>query len=1132
MGIAKDGYDRVEHDGDVNAKNMSLVKSTATIYAVVNTSAGGGNVTVEQGTDPWVTDASGATIFAVVNTSAGGGNVTVEQGTTPWATSFSGNITLDEGSLTGIRGNVTLSDPKGFIGLVTVVGSLSPAAGNVTLDSGSLTGIVGNVTLSDSKTYIGLTTTTVANTVTVDATGQGDVPITLDGEVVSTSFSGNVTIDSGVITSITNPVATKGNVTIDSGNISILGNVTIHDPNLIDSNNSTTSTLAGDATYTGTGTDVSQYSSISIQLDSSHDSATDGMTFQFSTDDSNWDDVYPFTYTAADGSRRFQFPVTAQYFRVVYTNGSVGQTHFRVQTILHTSDIITSVHRLVDDEKIDRSATLHKSAIIAQVNGSGDFTPIQANAAGVLKVGGSVDVDSIAGNVTIDSGTITSVTDITNPIAIKGNVTIDSGTVSIDSNTAWADPNTYIGLATIDIGSAPTLTVDATGQGDVPVTLGGEVVSTTFSGNVTLDSGSLTGIVGNVTVDQVDTVTTVTAVTDITNPVALKGNLTLSDSKTFIGLTTVVQASTDRSIIGNITLSDPKGFIGLVTIVGSLAPASGNVTLDPGSQTGIVGNVTLSDPKGFIGLVTVVGSLSPAAGNVTLDAGSLTGIVGNVTLSDPKGFIGLVTVVGSLSPAAGNVTLDAGSLTGIIGNVTVEQGDNPWVTSNVGNITVEQGDNPWVVDLGANNDVTLTGNVTIDSGTITAVTDITNPVAATQSGDWSLTGNVTLSDPKTYIGLVTVSIGDENTVAAAFAGNVTLDAGSLTGIVGNVTVDQVDTVTTVTAVTDITNPIALKGNITIDSGTVTLGSNDGVDIGNVDVASNTAWADPNTYIGLVTVDIGASNTVDASFSGNVTLDAGSLTGIVGNVTIEDGGVALTVDGSGVTQPVSFAGNVTLDAGSLTGIVGNITVDQVDTVTTVTAVTDITNPVAATQSGAWTLTGNVTIEDGGESITVDGTVAATQSGDWSLTGNVTVDQVDVVTAVTDITNPIALKGNITLEDPKTYIGLVTTTYAPVSLATAIQTVISATGQTAISSAVASNYFYVQDIFVSSLGRAEVRFEEGSTVMIPYASLATTSGYAMHFGEGGLRAGTVNTAFNARLNGAATVSVMANIRWHTT
>ena len=117
---------------------------------------------------------------------------------------------------------------------------------------------------------------------------------------------------------------------------------------------------------------------------------------------------------------------------------------------------------------------------------------------------------------------------------------------------------------------------------------------------------------------------------------------------------------------------DPKTYIGLVTITGSLAPAAGNVTLDPGSKTQIVGNVTLSDPKGFIGLVTVVGSLSPAAGNVTLDPGSKTGIVGNVTLSDAKTFIGLTTTtLGSSIAGIGFATVNVANSVGIAGNVTL-----------------------------------------------------------------------------------------------------------------------------------------------------------------------------------------------------------------------------------------------------------------------------------------------------------------------------------------------------------------------------------------------------------------------------------------------------------------------------
>jgi hypothetical protein len=200
-------------------------------------------------------------------------------------------------------------------------------------------------------------------TVTVDATSQGDVPITLGGEVV-----------------------------------------VISNDDTVSTNNSTTTPLDGDVVYTGTGDDCLGCASITIQLDSSHDSATDGMTFQFSTDNSNWDDVYPFTYTAADGARRFQFPITARYFRIVYTNGNTLQTHFRVQTILHIQNQLTSIHRLVDDVSNDRSAQIVKAAIIAQKAGggpgAGDFIAIQSTAAGNLKI----SVQEISDGLDIGAG--------------------------------------------------------------------------------------------------------------------------------------------------------------------------------------------------------------------------------------------------------------------------------------------------------------------------------------------------------------------------------------------------------------------------------------------------------------------------------------------------------------------------------------------------------------------------------------------------------------------------------------------------------------------------------------------------------------------------------------------------------
>lgn len=159
-----------------------------------------------------------------------------------------------------------------------------------------------------------------------------------------------------------------------------------HKHHKVDTNNSTTTPLAGDAVYTGTGVDLLSFSSISVFIDSTHDSATDGMTFEFSTDNTNWDKIFTFTYTAVDGARVFQLPVHSQYFRIVYTNGSTLQTTFRVQTILMHTTPSQTTHRLVDSIDPDRSVTAVKAALIAQQAGTGDFIPVASTTGGNLKV--------------------------------------------------------------------------------------------------------------------------------------------------------------------------------------------------------------------------------------------------------------------------------------------------------------------------------------------------------------------------------------------------------------------------------------------------------------------------------------------------------------------------------------------------------------------------------------------------------------------------------------------------------------------------------------------------------------------------------------------------------------------------
>lgn len=168
----------------------------------------------------------------------------------------------------------------------------------------------------------------------------------------------------------------------------------------------------------------------------------------------------------------------------------------------------------------------------------------------------------------------------------------------------------------------------------------------------------------------------------------------------------------------------------------------------------------------------------------------------------------------------------------------------------------------------------------------------------------------------------------------------------------------------------------------------------------------------------------------------------------------------------------------------TRIVGNVTVDQVD------AVTNITNPIA--------LKGNVTIDSVASNTawsdpnTFIGLTTVVQSStSRSIVGNVTVDQVDTVVAVTDITNPVALKGNVTLDDGSK-VGLVGN--VTVSMAgpahTLVPHVIDLSDASIATVAVPTNTFKVTSLIVNSDATVRVSIKSGATYLTGNASIGIT------------------------------------------
>jgi len=521
----------------------------------------------------------------------------------------------------------------------------------------------------------------------------------------------------------------------------------------------------------------------------------------------------------------------------------------------------------------------------------------------------------------------------------------------------------------------------------------------------------------------------------------------------------------EHSVIGGVPLKKVGIFDNAGNQIISFGGSGGNPTINAGPNfIGLATTVPAMawpDPKGYIGLVTITGSLAASSGNVTLDPGSKTGIAGNVTLTDSKGFIGLATVnIGSSNATLFAVvnTAEAG-----ITNSIVTVANTPLSTTLSGNVTITDSKGYiGLVSVAQPLSTTLGGNVTLDPGSKTGIA-----------------GNVTLSDSKGFIGLVSIgggSVGINNSPSVQDFGQFFPSPQSIaSGGLGPLLLDQ-------------------YGRLqTTNIGNVTLSDSKGY-IGLATVTPGTSWPDPKTYIGLATIDIGSNNGV--AVKGNVTIDSGNVS-LKGNVTLTDskGFIGLvSVSGFANPLPVSFSGNVTLDVGSKTGIVGNVTLTDSKGYIGLVSISHAAWADPKTYVGLVTVTGGL-----------------------SLIGNVTLDA----------GSKTAIIGNVTLSDPKGFIGLATIVPSYGSNVTIFTQIISASGNTTIFVAPASNRFFIKNLHVSSLGRAELEIRSGATTIIPFTSLSTTSGFATHYGEMGLPGRAQADGFVANLNGAATVSIMTSV-----
>lgn len=185
------------------------------------------------------------------------------------------------------------------------------------------------VSIASTVTVTGaLTDTQLRATAVPVSSASLPLPTGASTETTLASLNGKVTaVNTGAVT-ISTALPTGANTI---GAISNTGFAQISN-SLVSTVNSTTANLASNATFTGTSEDVSEYSTVMVTIFTDQVSATDGFSFQFSSNGTNWDFSDTFTIPASTG-KTFSIGVAARFFRVIYTNGATATTALRIQVL-------------------------------------------------------------------------------------------------------------------------------------------------------------------------------------------------------------------------------------------------------------------------------------------------------------------------------------------------------------------------------------------------------------------------------------------------------------------------------------------------------------------------------------------------------------------------------------------------------------------------------------------------------------------------------------------------------------------------------------------------------------------------------------------------------------------------------
>lgn len=218
---------------------------------------------------------------------------------------------------------------------------------------------------------------------------------------------------------------------------------------VVSTNNSSSTPLLANATFTGTSEDLINYAQIDIAVLSDKSSATNGLQIQFSTDQTTWNFEEDFT-VEGDVGRFFTLTPRARYVRLIYTNGATNQTTFSLVMRKQPVASPAFVSNIAQPVTVDAAVNVVKSVLAAQkqTDINPNYLNLQASSSGILLVDGSQATQPISGTVAAtQSGTWTNT--VTQATAASLNATVvGTGTFAVQ-NTPVAPTTVFNGKTTV-----------------------------------------------------------------------------------------------------------------------------------------------------------------------------------------------------------------------------------------------------------------------------------------------------------------------------------------------------------------------------------------------------------------------------------------------------------------------------------------------------------------------------------------------------------------------------------------------------------------------------------------------------------------------------------------------------------